>query len=232
MSQYAAWEREYRKPQLLTKENKPQSSVLDALKSLKKSGFILSDKRILDIGSGAGRNTNHLASLGNTVTGLEISDTAIETARNYAKKDGVEVSYIKHDVGTAFPLESGTFDLALDITTSNSLSESERAIYLSETARVLKDGGYFIVRALCKDGDQNAKQLLKLSPGKESDTYVIKELSLTERVFSEADFRSLYGTFFNLVSLTKKSSYARMNNRVYKRNYFVAIFQKKQLYGL
>lgn len=226
MSQYLAWEREYQKPKLLTKENKPQSSILDALKFLKKLGFEPSGKHILDIGSGAGRNTNYLASLGNTAVGLEISDTAVATAKEYAKADGVEVTYIKHDIGKAFPLESETFDLALDITTSNSLSESERDTYLAETFRVLKSGGYFIVRALCKDGDQNAKQLLKLSPGKEADTYIIKELGLTERVFTEKDFVSLYTKHFKLISLTKKSSYARMNNRVYKRNYLVAIFQK------
>lgn len=226
MAQYEAWEREYRKPKFLTKENRPQNDVLRALKFLKERGFQLESKNVLDIGSGAGRNSNYIAGLGNKVTGLEISDTAIETAEKYSEVDRVSVTYIKQDVGKLFPLESETFDLALDITTSNSLSESERAVYLSETSRVLKQQGYFIVRALCKDGDSNAKALLKSSPGLEDDTYIIKELGLTERVFSKDDFLSVYSKYFSVLNITKKSGYARMNNRVYKRNYWVTILQK------
>ncbi|OIO49191.1 hypothetical protein COX74_01995 [bacterium (Candidatus Gribaldobacteria) CG_4_10_14_0_2_um_filter_41_16] len=55
--------------------------------------------------------------------------------------------------------------------------------------KYLKKSGYLFARGLRKDGDKNAKNLLKLNPGLEYDTYVIKGLDLVERVFSEKDFR-------------------------------------------
>jgi hypothetical protein len=114
----------------------------------------------------------------------------------------------------------------LDVTSSNSLSEGERSIYLSETNRVLKNGGYFFVKALCRDGDTNAKYLLKNFPGKEKDTYIMPELGVTERVWSKEDFIIAYEKYFTILNLEKKTIYSRMNNRVYKRNFWVAYLKK------
>jgi len=69
----------------------------------------------------------------------------------------------------------------------------------------LKTGGYFFVRALCKDGNKNVKNLLKLSPGREYDTYVLKEIGLTERVFSREDFVKMYGNF-KILNLERKQA--------------------------
>jgi len=92
--------------------------------------------------------------------------------------------------------------------------------------RILKTGGYVFVRALCKDGNKNVKNLLKQSPGKEYDTYVIKEIGLTERVFSREDFIKMYGKYFKILSLEKKTNYTTFNNRIYKRDYFLAYMTK------
>ncbi len=92
--------------------------------------------------------------------------------------------------------------------------------------RVLKKDGYIFVRALCKDGDDNAKRLLKDSPGKEYDTYIIKEIGLTERVFTKDDLIKTYNKYFRILSLEKKTSYSTFNNRIYKRNYWLIYLTK------
>ncbi len=73
----------------------------------------------------------------------------------------------------------------------------------------------------------NVKNLLKDSPGKEYDTYFIKEIGLSERVFSRDDFLKFYGVYFNVLNLEKKTSYTTFNNRIYKRDYWLAYLQKK-----
>ena len=83
-----------------------------------------------------------------------------------------------------------------------------------------------LVRTLCKDGDANAKNLLKLSPGPEKDTYVMKELGITERVWSKEDFTKDYSRIFTIISLEKTTHYAQLNGRSYKRNYWVAYMRK------
>ncbi|MFH0740169.1 MAG: class I SAM-dependent methyltransferase [bacterium] len=227
MAQEIAWENEYRNPQLLSKGDKPQNDVLRFFKFLKKEkGLILKNLNVLDLGSGTGRNANYLAGLGNKVKGLEISSTALELAKDRARETGVEVDYQLGDIGAQYPFSNDFFDLVLDITSSNSLNEKERDIYLSEVNRVLKKGGYFFARALCKEGDKNAKALLEKSPTREKDTYFIQELGLRERVFSREDLTDFYSQYFKVVRILKKTSYTRFKNQSYKRNFWLAYLQR------
>ena len=222
------WEREYKKPKLLTKENKPQSDTVRFAHFLRKEEDVdLSSVSVIDLGSGTGRNAFYFAEFGARVIGLEISKTAITLAEKYAREAGLDIEYHKQSIGDTFPVTDVSIDIALDVTSSNSLSESERAVYLSETSRVLKPGGYFFVKALCKDGDQNAKHLLKHFPGPEKDTYVMPDMDIVERVWSKEDFVSTYSPFFTIIRLEKKTSYSQMNGRSYKRNFWIAYLKNK-----
>ena len=235
MAQEQVWEREYQNSQLVTKDDKPQNDTLDFFKYLKRQkGVHLSGLRALDLGCGTGRNSNYMALEGAIVTGIEISSTALMLASTRAKElsligAGIEsnIDYIKGNIGQIFEFENDEFDLVLDVTSSNSLNEEERAVYLHETHRVLKSGGNFFVKTLCKDGDHNAKNLLKLSPGKEHDTYIMPELGLCERVWSKEDFVAYYGEHFNIEKMEKKTNYSRFNGRSYKRNFWLVYMTKK-----
>jgi len=221
------WDREYRSPKLVTKNDGPQADTLRFLKFLKKvQKYRVEEKRVLDLGCGTGRNANYLAEKGNNVIGIEISKTALDIAKNRARELGVSVEYRLGDIGKPYKIEDTSIDIILDVTSSNSLDEKGREIYVSECARVLKSGGYMFVRALCKDGNKNVKNLLKDSPGKEYDTYIIKEIGLTERVFSKEDFIKTYSKFFKILHLEKKTSYTTFNDRIYKRDYWLAYLQK------
>ncbi|OGD69382.1 hypothetical protein A3I18_02385 [Candidatus Campbellbacteria bacterium RIFCSPLOWO2_02_FULL_35_11] len=221
------WEKEYRNPKLVTGHDKPQSFFLKFLKWYRKYHGLavvnFGNLRVLDLGSGTGRNANYLAQKGFVVTGIEISDTAIRIAKERGL--GLNASYINQSIGEKYPFEENTFDLIIDITSSNSLNEKEREIYLSEVNRVLKKGGIFFVRALCKDGDKNAKFLLKNNPGKEKDTYIMPETSLVERVFSKEDIENMYSKYFKILNLEKTESYSTVGNRVFKRKFWLAIMQ-------
>lgn len=229
MPQTNVWEKEYRNPQLLTRKAEPQTDLKDFLRFLRKhEGVALEGLHALDLGSGTGRNTNYIAKLGNTTVGLEISPTAVSLARERAAELGVSAEYHLASFGAAYPLADASFDVAIDVTSSNSLDEGERAVYLKETRRVLKDGGYFFVKALCKDGDKNAKNLLKLHPGAEPDTYRNPDLGLTERVFTRQDFVDLYGKSFKIIRLQSKANYTRFNGQPYKRHFWLAYLQKTE----
>jgi SAM-dependent methyltransferase len=228
MAQQTAWEQEYRQPQLLTKKPEPQSDVLRYFKYLRKTYHLeLEGLSVLDLGSGTGRNANYVASLGNSVAALEIAPTAIRLAKERAAELGVTVDYHQQSMGEPFPFADGAFDIALDVMSSNSLNEAERAVYLSETARVLKPHGHMFVRTLCKDGDKHARNLIASHPGPEPDTYVSPDIKVVERVFTREDFVAIYEPYFTILELTKKTNYARMSGRIYKRNYWLAYLQKR-----
>jgi len=221
------WEKEYKNPLFVTKKDGPQADTLRFLKYLKKEEKYKVEKRnILDLGCGTGRNANYLADIGNKVIGIEISKTAIQIAQARGRELGQNVDYRLGDIGEKYSIDDNSIDVVLDVTSSNSLDGRGRDIYLSEVNRVLKKSGYFFVRALCKDGNKNVKNLLKNSPGKEYDTYIIKEIGLTERVFSKDDFIKTYSKYFKILKLEKKTSYTTFNNRIYKRDYWLAYMTK------
>lgn len=225
MSQKNKWELEYQAPKLVAKSFEPTKDAKDFARFLKKKG-LLSGAHILDLGSGIGKNAHFFAERGAKVIGMELSDTAREIAQRRAKETSVPVMYQKGDIGVRMPFSNHAFDAILDVLSSHSLSEQERETCLKESARVLKSNGYMLVKTLAKDGDKNAKELLKKFPGREKDTYTLPQTGVTERVFSESDIRALYETYFDIVSLKKTSHYSRIGGRLYKRNYFILVLQK------
>ncbi len=228
MSQQRVWENEYRgESRLITKHDKPQATFLRFLKYYKKTSHTdIGDTRVFDAGCGTGRNSNFLAQLGANVLAVDISSSAIEIARKRAEELNIEVEYLVSDLGQKQNFENASLDLVIDVTSSNSLSERERVVFLNEIQRGLKKGAYFFVRALCLEGDKNAKYLLKNNPGPEYSTYRMPALGLVERVFSRDDFEKTYSRYFKIEKLIKESGYTRFSGQNYKRNFWVAYLKK------
>jgi SAM-dependent methyltransferase len=72
----------------------------------------LSPSRVLDLGSGQGRNAVWLALQGHTVTAVDLSQVATEQAREFAAEAGVDAYFIAADLLTWEP-EPESFDLVL-----------------------------------------------------------------------------------------------------------------------
>ncbi len=231
-----AWESEYKNPKFLTLGTEPLSDVREFAKWLRRKQKIeMADFIVLDLGCGNGKNLNYVVEeFAKSGIGYDISSAAVSHAVKDARVRDLtqSVHYEVRSIGEAYSVADASIDLVLDVTSSNSLNEKERAIYLSEVSRVLKPGGYFFVRALCKDGDTNAKNLIKESPGSEYDTYILPDVGVIERVFSKEDFTATYdrsqGGSFELLSLEKTSGYQKWGSQSYKRNYWVAYLRKPE----
>lgn len=227
MAQRNAWDKEYKDSKLVTRSEEPQNDFKRYCKFLKKdNGISFEGLRVLDLGCGTGKNSIFLAERGALCTGIEISPAALDLGRKRARENSLEVNFIESSFGEEFPFEDSSFDLVLDIMSSNSLTESEREIYLRETARVLKPGGHFFVRLLALDGDKNAQTLLKTHQGNEPGTYTLPEVGVTERVLTKNEFLSYYSPLFTILKLERKSGYAHVGDRLFKRNYWIAYLQK------
>jgi SAM-dependent methyltransferase len=232
--QEAAWDAEYRNPRMLVLGSAPSADVVRFVRTLKKEARKQGERldlygwKVLDLGSGTGRNSFYFAEQGAEVTGYEFSEAAVKIARHNALRAGLPISYEKRDIGEPYPLPDASFDLVLDVTSSNSLLSLGRATYLREVARVLKPGGYFFVRALCLDGDVHAKTLLRERPGPEAGMYILPDLGVAERVFTEQEFRDTYGPYFTIEKLEKSQHYAMVSGRRYKRAYWIARMRKPE----
>ena len=221
-----AWESEYQQPRFLTLGTEPVSAVRDVMRWLRRDRKLdVSDFCVLDLGCGNGKNLKYaIENFCKRGIGYDISETAIDQAHHL--KGDLNIHYEVRSIAETFPIGNHAVDVAFDVTASNSLSSAQRAKFLSEVLRVLKPGGYFFVRALCKDGDANAKNLIRQFPGDEPDTYVLGQTGIVERVFSKEDFTETYGKNFEMLHIEKTSGYQRWGNQSYKRNYWVGYFKK------
>jgi ubiquinone/menaquinone biosynthesis C-methylase UbiE len=105
--------------------------------------------RVLEVAPGPGYLSVALAKLGPyKITGLDISQSFIQMASEYAKKEGVTVRFI-HGSASDIPLEDGFFDLIVCRAAFKNFSEPLKA--LNEMHRVLKPGGRAEIIDLCKD---------------------------------------------------------------------------------
>ncbi len=232
------WEREYQNPQFLTLGTEPLSDIRDFMKWIKKTGRknientdgyfsdLLAEYFVLDLGCGNGKNLKYIVShFCKQGIGYDISETAITMARELALD--LPLQYETRSIAEPFNIPSNTIDIILDATSSNALNHAEREMFLSEVHRVMKPTAYFFTRALCLDGDTNARNLVRDFPGDEPSTYILPGTGMVETVFSKEDFMNTYEPLFNILKIEKTTGYQKWGNQSYKRNYWVAYLQKK-----
>jgi SAM-dependent methyltransferase len=116
----------------------PSESVIGWLAG----GWIHGD--ILDIGCGLGDNAIYLAKNGYPVTGLDISSTALSTARQRADDAGVEVTFAVAD-STKLDGYADAFDTVIDSGLFHSLDDDGRRSYVAAVHRATRRGATLLL---------------------------------------------------------------------------------------
>jgi SAM-dependent methyltransferase len=107
---------------------------------------------VLDAGCGTGENALHIASLGLSVLGIDVAETALAIAREKAKDRGIEVEFAAADV---FQLErlGRRFETVLDCGLFHTFDDSdERTRYVASLASVTEHDGTLYVLCFSDDG--------------------------------------------------------------------------------
>jgi SAM-dependent methyltransferase len=100
---------------------------------------------VLDVGCGTGENALHVASLGLSVLGVDVAETALAIAREKALERGLDVSFVAAD---ALHLQrlGRTFETVLDCALFHTFGADERSQYVSSLASVTEqDGTLFLL---------------------------------------------------------------------------------------
>jgi ubiquinone/menaquinone biosynthesis C-methylase UbiE len=128
--EYEHWEFSYPSPELTT---------------LVAANFFPKNASALEIGSGGGNDAIFLSMSGLKVTAVDISLTALKIARKRGKKAHMAVNWLRGDV-LLLPLMGESMDFISDRGLFHLIEDCDREAYASEVFRVLKTGGYAMIR--------------------------------------------------------------------------------------
>ena len=106
---------------------------------------------VLDAGCGTGENALHVASLGLSVLGVDVAETALAIARAKAEDRGIEVEFAAAD---AFQLErlGRRFETVLDSGLFHTFEVDEQPRYAASLASVTEHDGILYVLCFSDDG--------------------------------------------------------------------------------
>jgi ubiquinone/menaquinone biosynthesis C-methylase UbiE len=149
--------------------------------------------RVLEVAPGPGYFAIELARLGAfRITGLDISHTFVEIARENARSAGVEVEF-RQGNASAMPFEPGSFDLVYCRAAFKNFADPVGAI--REMHRVLRPGGEAVVSDLRRDATPRdidaAVRDMHLGRASTILTHWIFKHSLIGRAYLPDDFRRM-----------------------------------------
>lgn len=160
--------------------------------------WILPPAQVLDVGCGAGTNSLWLARQGFQVTGIDLAGTAIDTARDRARKAHLPIDFGEGDV-LDLPFGPSSFDAAIDIGCFHTLPLGRRRDYAAEVARVLRPGGTLVLRWVGREATEKVGPPHR--PSVHEVVQALEELFLVRSISFMASGSSGYGA-----ALVRRSS--------------------------
>jgi len=156
------------------------------------------NSRVLDAGCGIGRNLVFGYDMGLTMYGMDLSQVAIDRAREWLASKGVtdsEARVVQADI-SRLPWEDGHFDHAFSESALDSMPYAVAQAGVAEIARVLKPGGFFYCSLI--SGDETGR------PADFAEEVLVQdqhEQNTIQQFFNRDKVIELTGSFFEPVSL-------------------------------
>jgi ubiquinone/menaquinone biosynthesis C-methylase UbiE len=175
--------------------------------------------RVLDAGSGNGRYLGELARY-YTVTGIDISLTALRSSREQLARSGRFAEHIKASVHE-LPFKARSFDGILCYGVLQHLFREERGAAVVEFRRVLREGGFVFFEAF---GSEDMRCGRGFSTPFEKSTFV-RQNGLIYHYFTKEEVRALFNEFeaTELENVMKEKTF---RGKSYKRHMVRGIFRK------
>lgn len=108
--------------------------------------------RALEIGCGTGTNAIWMAKQGSNVIATDVSQQAIATAREKAKKADVNgVQFVIEDILEKNAVPLGSVDFVFDRGVYHVMDVNARSVFTQRVAEALADGGFWLCLAGCAD---------------------------------------------------------------------------------
>lgn len=137
------------------------------------------DAAVLDIGCGMGRHSTALADTGFAVTGVDLSDTLLDVAREHDSSGKVKW---RHGDMRNLPFEDASFDATVNLFTSFGYFtlEEDNIHVLKQIRRVLRRSGSFLIDFLNPDYVERTLKPRSERRDEETGIVIIEERSIRD----------------------------------------------------
>lgn len=160
----------------------------------------LAPKRVLELGCGPGRNAIYMAKKGCEVDALDISENAIDWARERANEEGVNINFYCINLFD-FPLQPHSYDFVYDCGLLHHLAPHRRLTYIEMVLKALKRDGHFGIVCFNTEGALDT-----------SDWDVYKERSLKRGIgYTEERFKEIFRDDFIMKDFRKMKKIIQPN---------------------
>lgn len=139
MSEERDWNEIYRQGQTPWDSGRVCSELFKILEE-----EIISLGKALDLGCGTGTNSIYLAQMGFDVTGVDISQVAIERAKEKADAAGLSILFMLAKLPNIF-LPGKVFDFVFDRGCFHAIAKEERPGYLEMLKQMTREGSIYLM---------------------------------------------------------------------------------------
>jgi SAM-dependent methyltransferase len=224
MDQQKAWNNEYRHSQgVPTSTRTTPSFAVKRLVSYIDEYDQEVGKQVIDLGCGIGRNAFYLAELGYTVTAVDFAESAIKKL-NQARPTHEHADHIitkQVNLTGKLPFPDSSFDIAMDIVTTMTLTPEELPSFEIELRRIVRPGGLFLSYVLASDDGY----LQTTNPGQTQTT--VQDSGITDNYLSEERLRRLYAKW-TVLEMEKTVKQDLFYGREYTRRIWWMLLRNEQ----
>jgi cyclopropane fatty-acyl-phospholipid synthase-like methyltransferase len=173
--------------------------------------FLKKKSRLLDLGSGNGRNSLFLINEGHHVDVLDFSRNALNITKKKIKK---KINFY-YDYLPDLSKVKKKYTAIIDCFTSYALTQNDFKIYLNNIAKKINKNGFLHIQILSKNSDL----FKKYKPAKKIEKYSLKSIERKNSPFP--DDKYLF-TFYNINQIKKelrKNKFYKINIEIYSKTY-------------
>lgn len=165
-------------------------------------------QKVLDVGCGGGVLSEALAAIGAEVTGLDLADKSLQTAKLHLLESGLEVDYQQQDIASFSDTHSEEFDVVCCLEMLEHVPDPKAII--TACLKALKPGGWLFLSTLNRTpkammlGIFAAEHVLKLIPkGTHHFERFIKPSELVAMLANQGvDIKGISGMRYNPMTKT------------------------------
>ncbi len=104
---------------------------------------VVNQKKIIEAGSGSGRNSAKLAQLGAIITLLDYSDYALQKAKEFYQQNNIPAAFVNGDIFN-IPFDNNTFDIVWNSGVIEHWTGDQQVSCLKEMLRISQNNGIVI----------------------------------------------------------------------------------------